>query len=165
MSPFGALPGSEGSTLDLVHLFGGTADVIVLDEPAFGRLVRDVPAEIHLDFFHLCLTQRDGFRVAELPAIFHGQLVRHEASILGPGGRLQHLVLGAPDPGEGRVASKWPGVHATGDAEKDGNGPDGMTFDERGNLYATYKTVVVLDPSRQVVARVEIPEKPTNCTA
>ncbi len=51
----------------------------------------------------------------------------------------------------------------TGDEEQDGNGPDGMTFDNQGNLYATYKSLVVLNPSGQVMGRVEIPEKPSNC--
>ncbi len=51
----------------------------------------------------------------------------------------------------------------TGDAELDGNGPDGMAFDRDGNLYATYKSLVVLGPGGELVGRVEVPEKPSNC--
>lgn len=51
----------------------------------------------------------------------------------------------------------------TGDAALDGNGPDGMTFDAQGNIYATYKTVVALSPAGELIGRIEIPEKPANC--
>ena len=51
----------------------------------------------------------------------------------------------------------------TGDAEADGNGPDGMTLDEQGNIYATYKSLVVLTPDGELIGRQAIPEKPSNC--
>ena len=51
----------------------------------------------------------------------------------------------------------------TGDEEADGNGPDGMTLDEHGNVYATYKSLVVLTPDGERIGRQEIPEKPSNC--
>jgi len=51
----------------------------------------------------------------------------------------------------------------TGDEQTDGNGPDGMTLDSDGNIYATYKSVVVLQPDGELVGRVAIPEKPSNC--
>ncbi|MBN2491374.1 MAG: SMP-30/gluconolactonase/LRE family protein [Planctomycetes bacterium] len=44
---------------------------------------------------------------------------------------------------------------------------DGMTLDEHGNLYLTQpadKIVLVLSPTGDVRARIEIPEAPTNCT-
>ena len=52
----------------------------------------------------------------------------------------------------------------TGDEQLDGNGPDGMALDERGNIYATYKQLVVVSPQGQLIGRVEVPEKPANCT-
>jgi len=52
----------------------------------------------------------------------------------------------------------------TGDEQLDGGGPDGMAFDENGNIYATYKTVVVLSPKGELIGRVDVPEKPANCT-
>jgi gluconolactonase len=51
----------------------------------------------------------------------------------------------------------------TGDEKLDGGGPDGMSIDERGNLYATYAGVVVLTPQGSVIGRIEIPERPSNC--
>lgn len=51
----------------------------------------------------------------------------------------------------------------TGEEETDGGGPDGMTFDSQGNIYATYKSVVILTPEGGLTGRIEIPEKPANC--
>ncbi|REJ71903.1 MAG: SMP-30/gluconolactonase/LRE family protein [Planctomycetota bacterium] len=52
----------------------------------------------------------------------------------------------------------------TGEEEADGRGPDGMTLDAEGNIYATYKSVVVLTPEGGLKGRIEVPEKPANCT-
>jgi gluconolactonase len=51
----------------------------------------------------------------------------------------------------------------TGDEKLDGTGPDGMSVDERGNVYATYAGLVVIAPSGAVLARLAVPERPTNC--
>jgi gluconolactonase len=51
----------------------------------------------------------------------------------------------------------------TGDRERDGGGPDGMAHDARGNIYATYKDVVVLDPDGRALGRIPVPEHPANC--
>ncbi|MBL8898159.1 MAG: SMP-30/gluconolactonase/LRE family protein [Planctomycetes bacterium] len=51
----------------------------------------------------------------------------------------------------------------TGDEKLDGTGPDGMTIDERGNVYATYAGLVVIAPSGAVLTRLAVPERPTNC--
>ena len=51
----------------------------------------------------------------------------------------------------------------SGDEELDGNGPDGMSLDEYGNLYATYKSLVVVAPDGELIGRVPVPEKPANC--
>lgn len=51
----------------------------------------------------------------------------------------------------------------TGDQDTDGNGPDGMTLDEQGNIYATYKSLVVLTPQGKLIGRIDVPEKPANC--
>ncbi len=52
----------------------------------------------------------------------------------------------------------------TGDEELDGGGPDGMALDSDGRIYCTYKSVVVLSPDGQLIGRIEVPEKPANCT-
>ncbi|MAG55695.1 MAG: gluconolactonase [Planctomycetes bacterium] len=41
-------------------------------------------------------------------------------------------------------------------------GSDGMTLDEKGNLYLTQDAVVVYAPSGKRVARIDIPERPAN---
>lgn len=56
-----------------------------------------------------------------------------------------------------------PTVMYTGDEEQDGNGPDGMALDERGNLYATYKQTVVLSPNGKLIGRIATEKKPANC--
>jgi gluconolactonase len=50
-----------------------------------------------------------------------------------------------------------------GDEELDGGGPDGMSVDAEGNLYCTYKQLVVLTATGELIGRVEIPEQPANC--
>lgn len=52
----------------------------------------------------------------------------------------------------------------TGDAQLDGGGPDGMALDAQGNLYATYKSVVVLNAQGGLIGRIPCPEQPANCT-
>ncbi len=52
----------------------------------------------------------------------------------------------------------------TGDAERDGGGPDGMAHDAHGNIYATYKDVVVLTGEGELIGRIEVPENTANCT-
>ncbi len=51
----------------------------------------------------------------------------------------------------------------TGDEQRDGGGPDGMSLDEQGNIYATYKSLVVLTPDGELIGRIDIPENPANC--
>jgi gluconolactonase len=51
----------------------------------------------------------------------------------------------------------------TGDEQLDGNGPDGMALDAQGNLYGSYKTVVVVTADGALVGRINVPEKPANC--
>lgn len=46
----------------------------------------------------------------------------------------------------------------------DGGGPDGMSLDERGNIYATYASLIVLTPDGELIGRIAVPEKPANCT-
>ena len=52
----------------------------------------------------------------------------------------------------------------TGDATKDGGGPDGMCLDQHGNLYTTYNGIVVLNPAGELIGRIDVPEHPANCT-
>lgn len=51
-----------------------------------------------------------------------------------------------------------------GDAKIDGGGPDGITLDGRGNLYAAYRSIVVLTAVGRVLGRLPLGERPTNCT-
>lgn len=69
---------------------------------------------------------------------------------------VRYPIEGSGELGEGTV---W----FTGDETEDGYGPDGMAIDERGNVYATYRSLVVLDVTGQVIERVTVPEKPSNC--
>jgi gluconolactonase len=59
--------------------------------------------------------------------------------------------------GEGKVIF-------TGDEQLDGGGPDGMAHDADGRIYATYKTIVVLSAYGDLIGRIDVPEKPANCT-
>ena len=63
---------------------------------------------------------------------------------------------------------KSPGVLGEGQLiftadEADGGGPDGMSLDEHGNIYATYKSLIVLDPTGALIGKIEVPEVPSNC--
>ncbi|HEY4263440.1 MAG TPA: SMP-30/gluconolactonase/LRE family protein, partial [Schlesneria sp.] len=51
----------------------------------------------------------------------------------------------------------------TGDSQLDGGGPDGMGLDANGNIYATYKSVVVLKADGTLIGRIPVPEQPANC--
>lgn len=51
-----------------------------------------------------------------------------------------------------------------GDSVRDQLGPDGMTVDSAGNVYASYASLVVLSSSGKVISRVSMPERPTNAT-
>lgn len=73
-----------------------------------------------------------------------GQIYRHE--ILSPG-KLS----------SGKIIFQ-------GNKELDGKGgPDGMAHDVQGNLYATYKGIVVLNPEGKLLGRIATPEHPANC--
>lgn len=52
----------------------------------------------------------------------------------------------------------------TGEEQLDGGGPDGMCLDDAGGIYATYGSVVVLNPEGQLIGRIPVPERPANCT-
>ena len=52
----------------------------------------------------------------------------------------------------------------TGDTTVDGGGPDGMALDAEGNIYATYKSLVVLRADGTLIGRIPVPEQPANCT-
>lgn len=51
----------------------------------------------------------------------------------------------------------------TGDASLDSGGPDGMCLDSHGNIYATYKSLVVLKSDGSLLGRIPVPEQPANC--
>ena len=39
-----------------------------------------------------------------------------------------------------------------------------MAYDVDGNLYATYENLLVLAPDGTLLRRIQVPEKPANCT-
>ena len=43
-------------------------------------------------------------------------------------------------------------------------GSDGMTMDERGNVYLTGEDVTIYDPGGNVVGSIAVPEAPANLT-
>ena len=64
--------------------------------------------------------------------------------------------------GPGQLANKR--TLFVADKSQDGShGPDGMAIDADGRIYATYQSVVVIEPSGELVGRIAIPEKPANC--
>lgn len=48
--------------------------------------------------------------------------------------------------------------------EIQGSGPDGLTVDELGNIYACYSRIVVIRPEGGLLGEIHIPERPANCT-
>jgi gluconolactonase len=44
------------------------------------------------------------------------------------------------------------------------SGSDGMTLDERGNLYLTRGEVLVYNPSAERIATIDVPDSPSNVT-
>ena len=69
----------------------------------------------------------------------------------------QYPITGPGKIGEGKVLF-------TGDEQLDGGGPDGMAHDTEGRIYATYKSIVVLNADGSLIGRIDVPEKPANCT-
>ncbi len=110
-------------------------------------------------------------------------LERPNGILVSPDGRW--LYVAEPNRGQiFRYRILAPGVLSagelifTGDEQKDGRGPDGMAHDEKGNIYATYSGIVVLNPNGSLIGRIPMPvvevetpngkrqtaERPANCT-
>ena len=62
-----------------------------------------------------------------------------------------------------RVNERYAQFGYSGDPELDASGPDGLTVDARGNVYATYTGIVILDPDGEVIGRIPVPEHTANC--
>ncbi|MDZ4684716.1 MAG: SMP-30/gluconolactonase/LRE family protein [Planctomycetaceae bacterium] len=75
----------------------------------------------------------------------------------GKGRIWQHEITGPGKLAHGKVIY-------TGDQKLDGLGPDGMALDSQGRIYATYSSVVVLNPDGGLIGRIPVPEGPANCT-
>lgn len=95
-------------------------------------------------------------------------LPRPNGICLAPGG--EWLYVANPDrreivryPVEGPGAIGAGSVWFTGEAEQDGIGPDGISADVEGNVYATYASLVVLSARGEVLQRLALSEKPSNC--
>lgn len=97
---------------------------------------------------------------AEVPRP-NGILVSQDGQTLYVANIEQRKIMAYPIVGPGTVSQ--PTVLFTGDESLDGTGPDGMALDEQGNLYATYKQVVVVSPAGGLIGRIDVPEKPANC--
>jgi gluconolactonase len=91
----------------------------------------------------------------------NGILVSPDGKTLYVANINQRKIMAYPIVAPGRISD--PQVLFTGDESLDGNGPDGMALDEHGNLYATYKQLVVVSPQGELRGRIEVPEKPANC--
>lgn len=98
--------------------------------------------------------------VADLPRP-NGILVSPDGKTLYVANIELRKIMAYPITGPGALAE--PIVLFTGDEMLDGNGPDGMSLDEHGNLYATYKSVVVVSKGGELIGRIAVPEKPANC--
>lgn len=91
----------------------------------------------------------------------NGILVSPDGKTLYVANINQRKIMAYPIVAPGQLSE--PRVLFTGDESLDGNGPDGMALDEHGNLYATYKQLVVVSPQGELRGRMEVPEKPANC--
>jgi gluconolactonase len=98
--------------------------------------------------------------VADLPRP-NGVLVSPDGKTLYVANIEQRKIMAYPIVSAGTLSE--PKVLFTGDETLDGNGPDGMSLDEQGNIYATYKQVVVVSKDGGWVGRIEVAEKPANC--
>ncbi len=111
--------------------------------------------------------EQDGFHVYYIPP--KGTIRRILSDLKKPNG-----VVGTADGKKLYVTD--PGANTTYvyDIQKDGSlanrkvaapaGSDGLTLDERGNLYITGKTIRIYSPKGQVVGRIEVPETASNLT-
>jgi sugar lactone lactonase YvrE len=121
-------------------------------------------ADVELDVMGVYYIDANGAlaRVIDTLPRPNGILVARDGSglyVANPDARALHYwpILAPGKLGRGRVLF-------TGDAERDGGGPDGMALDERGRIYATYAGIVVLEPDGTLVQRIAVPERPANCT-
>ncbi len=95
-------------------------------------------------------------------------LPRPNGVLVSPNGKTLYVanielrqIMAYPIVGAGQISKGT--VLFEGDPETDGRGPDGMAIDTQGNIYATYKQLVVLTSNGQLIGRVSLPEKPANC--
>ncbi|MFV1994029.1 MAG: family 16 glycoside hydrolase [Verrucomicrobiales bacterium] len=176
-TPAGALIACEGGSRQISRTFGAGSAILVdsfqgkkLNSPndlvldGFGGLYFSDPrygkdrADMEQDAEAVYYLPRGG----EVKRVC-GDLAKPNGLILSPGGR----VLYVADPGADTI---WAyDVAAPGllrNKRKFGAvGSDGMTVDERGNIYVTFKgEVIVFAPGGQEVDRITPPEGPANIT-
>ena len=114
--------------------------------------------------------EQDGFHVYYVPPERDGGSLRRILSDL----KKPNGVVGTADGKKLYVAD--PGANTTYvyDINEDGSltnrkvaapaGSDGLTLDERGNLYITGKTIRIYSPEAKVVGEIEVPEAASNLT-
>jgi sugar lactone lactonase YvrE len=93
-------------------------------------------------------------------------LPRPNGILVSPDGKRLHVA----NPERGEIRSypiAAPGKLGKGSVlhrEEGARGPDGMALDERGNIYATYREIVVVSPEGKLLGKIPVPEHPANCT-
>lgn len=114
--------------------------------------------------------EQDGFHVYYIPPGKSGDSIRRILSDL----KKPNGVVGTADGKKLYVAD--PGANTTYvyDIREDGSlsgrrvaaesGSDGLTLDERGNLYITGKTIQIFSPEAKVIGTIELPEVASNLT-
>lgn len=112
--------------------------------------------------------EQDGFHVYYLPPA-GGSIRRILSDLKKPNG-----VVGTADGKHLYVTDPGANVTYSYDIQSDGSltnrrmaapaGSDGLTVDERGNIYITGKTVRIYSPEAKVVGEIELPEVAANLT-
>lgn len=112
--------------------------------------------------------EQDGFHVYYL-APGSGKLVRAIDDLIKPNGIIgtaDGKLLYVADPGASKtfVYKINPDGSLSDPKLAAPEGSDGMTLDDRGNLYLTRGAVVVYSPAGKKIATIETPERPANVT-
>jgi gluconolactonase len=110
--------------------------------------------------------EQDGFHVYYLPPD-HKQLVRVLSNLAKPNGVVgtaDGKLLYVADPGDGKtyVYGIQPDGSLVDRKLAAPVGADGMTLDEKGNLYLARKVVHIFSPSGESVTTIDVPESPSN---
>ncbi len=141
-------------------------------DPRYGRMSLDADGNVHWtnpQHDDQGKLEQDGFHVYYLPPAQkeHVSLVRVAADVLMPNG-----VVGTADGKRLYVADTGAGKTYVYRIHNDGSladrrvfapiGADGMTVDERGNVYLARNVVHVYSPEGEKITTIDVPEAPSN---